>query len=269
MKANVLKMDGSANGSVELPAQFSTPYRPDVIKRAFWAFTSLQWQPKGAFPLAGMQNTAEYYGRRAAWRQTINTGRSRLPREKLSGGRSGRVLRVPHAVKGRRAHPPKPEKILVEKINAKEKNLALRSAIAATAIAQIVSSHGHVLGAKTQLPIVAENSLEKASKTSDVRKFLVSIGLDKELAKAGASRPPLSGVAGRRAGGHKQKKSVLIVYGSEDSAISKAGRNLAGVDCISVEKLNAELLAPGGTAGRLCVWTQGALEKLSKENLYL
>ncbi|MBS3070255.1 50S ribosomal protein L4 [Candidatus Micrarchaeota archaeon] len=269
MKANVLKVDGTANGSVELPSQFSTPYRPDVIRRAFWAFSSLRWQPKGAFPLAGMQNTAEYYGRRHAWRQTINTGRSRLPREKVSGGRSGRVLRVPHAVKGRRAHPPKPEKVLVEKINAKEKNLALRSAIAATANAQIVESHGHVLGAKTQLPIVAESSLENAGKTSDVRKFLVSVGLEKELQKASVSRTPLSGVAGRRSGGHAQKKSVLIIYGTPGAAISKAGRNLAGVDCASVDELNAALLAPGGSAGRLCVWTQGALDKLAKENLYL
>ena len=154
-------------------------------------------------------------------------------------------------------------------LNAKEKNLALRSAIAATANAQIVESHGHVLGAKTQLPIVAESSLENAGKTSDVRKFLVSVGLEKELQKASVSRTPLSGVAGRRSGGHAQKKSVLIIYGTPGAAISKAGRNLAGVDCASVDELNAALLAPGGSAGRLCVWTQGALDKLAKENLYL
>ncbi|MEM4255318.1 MAG: 50S ribosomal protein L4 [Candidatus Norongarragalinales archaeon] len=268
MKSNVFKIDGSAGESVELPSQFETPYRPDVIRRAFWAFSSLKLQPKGAFPLAGMQNTAEYYGRRHAWRQTINTGRSRLPREKLAGGRSGRVLRVPHAVKGRRAHPPKPEKVLVEKINRKEKNLALRSAIAATANAKVVSSRGHFLDSKISLPIVAENALENAKKTSEVRKFLSSIGLEKELEKASASRTPLTGVAGRRSGGHKQRKSVLIVYGN-DGGIAKAARNLAGVDCASVEKLNAVLLAPGGNAGRLCVWTQGALEKLSKEKLYM
>src|SRR3989344_5845386 len=171
MKVKVLGVEGTESASVDLPVQFNENYRPDVIKRAFLSFHSFLWQPKGAFPLAGMQNTAEYYGRRHAWRQTINTGRSRLPREKVSGGRSGRVLRVPHAVKGRRAHTPKPEKVLVEKINAKEKNLALRSAIAATANAQIVESLGHVLGAKTQLPTVAESSLENAGKTSDVRKF--------------------------------------------------------------------------------------------------
>lgn len=267
MKASVLKVDGSAGESVELPSQFSTPYRPDVIRRAFWSSYSLQWQPKGAFPLAGMQNTAEYYGRRHAWRQTINTGRSRLPREKVAGGRSGRVLTVPHAVKGRRAHPPKPEKILIEKINKKEKNLALRSAIAATADASIVSMRGHLLS-KHALPIVADNSLESAKKTSDVRKFFSSIGLEKEIAKSEDSRTDLTGIASRRRGGHRLRKSVLVVYGN-DSGISKAARNLAGVDCVSVEKLDVRTLAPGGNAGRLCVWTQNALEKLSKEKMFL
>src|SRR3989338_10039533 len=121
MKTKLFKLDGSEGGSVELPSQFTEEYRPNLIRRAFWAFASLRWQPKGAFRLAGMQTTAEYFGRRHRWRQTINTGRSRLPREKLSGGRLGRVLQVPHAVKGRRAHPPKPQKILLEKINKKEK----------------------------------------------------------------------------------------------------------------------------------------------------
>lgn len=267
MNAKLFTSDGKENGTITLPHQFEEEYRPDLIKRAFWAYHSLRWQPKGAYPLAGMQNTAEYYGRRAAWRQTINTGRSRLPREKVPGGRSGRVLRVPHAVKGRRAHPPKVEKVLVEKINKREKNLALRSAIAATANEKVVVGRGHVLNSKVSLPIVADNSLEKAKKTADVQKFLFSVGLEGDLHKASATRVMRSGVAGRRKGGYLERKSVLIVYG-EDAGIAKAARNIVGVDCASVESLNAELLAPGGNAGRLCVWTQGALDKLSK-GLYL
>ncbi|MFH1056215.1 MAG: 50S ribosomal protein L4 [Candidatus Micrarchaeota archaeon] len=261
MKAKVFKLDGTQNGEAELPAQFNEPYRPDLIKRAFWAFRSLSWQPKGNFPMAGMQTSAEYFGRRHAWRQTINTGRSRLPREKLPGGRLGRVLQVPHAVKGRRAHPPKPEKILVEKINRKEKNLALRSAIAATASAKIVSQRGHVLK-NASLPIVAEDSLESLKKTSQVKKFLSAIGLEGELART-ESRRKRSGISGLRKGGYRKKKGVLIVF-AKDSGIEKAARNIPGVDCASVEKLNADLLAPGGVGGRLCVWTKGSLEKLSQ-----
>lgn len=263
MNVKVFGADGTEKGTVELPRQFEESYRPDVIRRAFWAYESLRWQPKGAYPLAGMQNTAEYYGRRHAWRQIINTGRSRLPREKIAGGRSGRVLRVPHAVKGRRAHPPKIEKILVERINKREKNMALRSAIAATASAKLVSERGHSIDLKLSLPIVADDSVEKLKKTSDVAKFLNSVGVGKDLTRASKTRSARTGVSSMRKGGYRVRKSVLIIYG-EDGGISKSARNMAGVDCASVDELNASLLAPGGTAGRLCVWTKGALSKLEK-----
>jgi hypothetical protein len=36
-----------------------------------------------------------------------------------------------------------------------------------------------------------------------------------------------------------------------------------------VKSLNAELLAPGAQAGRLTVWTIGAIEKLAKERLFI
>ncbi|KAF5039313.1 Ribosomal protein L4/L1 family protein [anaerobic digester metagenome] len=60
---------------------------------------------------------------------------------------------------------------------------------------------------------------------------------------------------------YKHKKSVLIVAG-ENSPILKAARNLSGVDVVTVDSLNAELLAPGTHAGRLTVWTESAIGKL-------
>jgi large subunit ribosomal protein L4e len=38
--------------------------------------------------------------------------------------------------------------------------------------------------------------------------------------------------------------------------------NLLGVDVVTVEKLNVELLAPGTVPGRLTVWSSSAFEKL-------
>jgi large subunit ribosomal protein L4e len=61
---------------------------------------------------------------------------------------------------------------------------------------------------------------------------------------------------GRR---YKQRKSVLIV--TSETPL-RAAVNLAGVDAVAVGQLNAELLAPGTQAGRLTVWTAGALKKL-------
>jgi large subunit ribosomal protein L4e len=64
---------------------------------------------------------------------------------------------------------------------------------------------------------------------------------------------------------YKNRKSLLIVAAS-DQGLGKAARNLPGVDFITVEKLNAELLAPGTHAGRLTIWTEGSLQKLSTKN---
>jgi large subunit ribosomal protein L4e len=63
---------------------------------------------------------------------------------------------------------------------------------------------------------------------------------------------------------YKGRKSLLIVAGN-DSGLGKAARNLPGVDFVTVERLNAELLAPGTHAGRLTVWTESSLEKLAQK----
>jgi len=177
----------------------------------------------------------------------MNTEHSRLPR--LKNRRqltAGKVALVPHAVKGPAVHPPKTEKILKEKINRKEKNLALRSAIAATANPEIVKTRGHITSGKT-LPIVADDSLESVKKTKDVEKFLIAVGLEADVSRSEETRSRRSGVRELRKGGYRERKSVLIVYG-KDGDIGKAARNIPGVDCADVEKLNADLLAPGGVA---------------------
>src|SRR3989344_2033686 len=157
MKVDVFDLEGKPNSQVEVPPQFEEPVREDLARRAFHAQASLYLQPKGADPRAGLKTTAEYYGRRRGWRQTINTGRSRLPREKLPGGKLGRVLRVPLAVKGRRAHPPKPQKNIIEKINLKERNKAIRRAIAASMSATLVTAKHDV---QLTFPVVVVDDFE-------------------------------------------------------------------------------------------------------------
>lgn len=266
MKASIYSVEGKQDGSVELPRQFDEEYRPEIIQRAFLAFRTEFYQPKGADPLAGLKTSAEYFGRRHAWRQTINTGRSRLPREKLPGGRLGRVRIVPFAVGGRRAHAPKPQKILVEKINLREKNLAIRSAISASVQAVLVKGRGHVFDVK-QLPLIIDDSFESVKRVKDALKVMNVIGLEKDLVRAKEHRKKRSGRARLRKGGYLVPKSVLVVVG-DDKGIWKAVRNIPGVDFVKVDQLNIELLAPGGQAGRLVVWTKSALEKLRKDNLY-
>ncbi len=266
MKANLFDLTGKQVGEVELPAQFNEFYRVDLIRRCFHAEFTARLQPKGSFPLAGLQTTAAYYGRRHAWRQTINTGRSRLPREKIPGGHSGRVLRVPHAVKGRRAHPPKAAKNLVERINLKEKNKAICSALSASANANLVKARGHLVDGKSL--VVVDNSFEAVKKASQAKGILEKLGLTNDLLRAKNARKLRSGRARLRKGGYRTPKSVLIVYG-KDEGVWRAARNLPGVDVISVSSITIEKLAPGGVAGRPLVITQNALKELGEKKLYL
>lgn len=265
MKALLFALDGTNKGEVDLPIQFNEEYRPDLIKRAYHSEASYRYQPKGAFVLAGMQTTAEYYGRRHAWRQIINTGRSRLPREKIPKGSSGRVLIVPHARKGRRAHPPKVWTRLVERVNLKEKNFAIRSALSACANAGLVKERGYVF---EKTPLVIDDSFQEVKRSKEAKKVFEALGLKQDLLRAREGRRMRSGRARLRKGGYRTKKSLLVVI-AEDKGVWKACRNLPGVDVVKVSELTAETLAPGGNAGRLLILTNGAVEKLSSDGLYL
>ena len=268
MKSIVFGLDGSKQGEAELPEQFNEDYRPDLIRRAYHAEATSRLQPKGIFLLAGLQTSARYYGRRHAWRQIINTGRSRLPREKIPGGGTGRVRIVPHSRGGRRAHPPKAEKNLRERINFKENNKAVRSALSACANASLVKARGHAVGNGFAAPIVVVDSFESLTRVKDARKTLKALGLENDLDRAANARKKRSGRARLRKGGYRVPKSILVVFG-EDKGVWRAVRNLPGVDAVRVDKLNAELLAPGGDAGRLVVFTQNALTKMNENGLYL
>lgn len=263
MKANVYSLTGEERGSIELPSVFSEPVRSDLIVRAVLAEESRLRQPKGAYKWAGLQTSAEYRGRKEAYGSIKNRGISRLPREKFPKGKFGKVRRVPFSVKGRRAHPPKPEKIIVEKINARERQKAIRGALAATAQKEIVRARGHLVDAVKSYPLVVENAFEALSRTKDVVFVLSKLGFSSDMLRARRNSKPRSGVMANRRGGTRRPRTVLLIVG-EDKGIVKGARNISGVDVVQVEKLSAKLLAPGTHAGRIAVYSEGAVEKLRK-----
>merc|ERR1712073_190134 len=57
------------------------------------------------------------------------------------------------------------------------------------------------------------------------------------------------------------KLGPLVIY-DQDQGVTKAFRNIPGVDLIKVDALNLLKLAPGGHVGRFCIWTEGAFKKL-------
>ena len=58
-----------------------------------------------------------------------------------------------------------------------------------------------------------------------------------------------------------QRKGPLVVY-ENDSGMTRAFRNIPGVELCSVDRLGLLSLAPGGHLGRFIIWTKSAFEKL-------
>merc|ERR1712154_98772 len=82
-----------------------------------------------------------------------------------------------------------------------------------------------------------------------------------DVAKVYATRRMRAGKGKLRDRRRVQKLGPLIVY-DKDEGVTKAFRNIPGVDCIQVDALNLLKLAPGGHVGRFCIWTEAAFRKL-------
>ncbi len=262
MKVNVFNLQGKSIGKVELPAVFKEPLRRDLILRAVLASQSSRRQPYGTNELAGMRSSAHYHGRRRRRWTMMGREMARMPRlhGKITPQLVYRARIVPQAVKGREAHPPKPEKVWEQKINKKERQKAIRSAIAATAVPTLVAERGHKF--EGELPIVVTDDIESIKKTAELKSVLSKLGLDEELERI-KEKKIRAGKGKSRGRRYKRKTGPLIVV-TEDKGIGKAVRSLPGVDMSRVENLSAEALAPGAMPGRLTVWTKGAIERLSQ-----
>lgn len=245
MDATLRNLSGDDAGTIELPRVFETPYRPDLIQRAVLAAQANRKQPHGADPFAGLRTSAESPG--------SGRGIAHVPRA------NNMARRVPQAVKGRRAHPPKAADPSV-KINDKERQQAVASAIAATADPDLAAARGHQFDDAIEFPIVVTTDFEDLVKTQEVLEVLRAIGVAPDIDRADTPtvRAGRGTTRGRK---YRRPKSILFVTGD---APSKAARNLAGVDVATGREVNAEDLAPGGHAGRLTVWTEHALEEVTE-----
>lgn len=267
MKTQILSLDGKSQGTIELPPQFSEEYRPDIIKRAFYSIQNNKRQPYGTDPLAGLKTSAQFIGRRRAYGSHQNRAMHRTKRIRTgSGYLTGRAREVPQAVKGRRAHPPKAEKNWTQKINDKERLLAIRSGITATADADLVQKRNHQLG-DIKLPIIIDDKINTLKKTKDVKDILEKIGLKPELERT-EQKKIRAGVGKTRTRKYKKKVGPLIVTSGE-TTLKNTAKNIPGINIAAVNSLNTELLAPGAEPGRLTIWTKSAIETLKKEKLYL
>jgi len=251
-----------------LPEQFNEAYRPDLIQRAVQALQSSARQSYGNHPEAGKRSSSKTSKRRRKYRGTYGFGISRVRRKILSrrGTRFNWVGAFSaQAVGGKRAHPPKGNRIWERKINKKENSMAIRSAMGAALNRNIVEKRGHRL--PQQYPFIIDNQFESLQKTIEVKKVLAELGFQEELQRSSVKkvRAGIGKLRGRR---YRRKKGLLIIVGKEDCPALKAAKNIPGVDAVPAHSLNAELLAPGALPGRVTLWTKNAVERIEQEKLF-
>jgi large subunit ribosomal protein L4e len=244
---NIYSIEGKEAGKIELPQVFEKAVREELIRRAAIAEQSTKLQPQGHYLLAGMQTTAKYYGRYdASWRTGRHMGIAIRPREKLGGGRQGQVKRIPSAVKGKRAHPHKIEKRLIENMNNKEYQAALASSISASA--------KHLLKDITT-PVIVDNAVESLKSTKEAIKFLNNLKLH-NLIEEGKRKYIRKGL--RRSSRRRHYKNTLAIIINSDKGVVKAARNIPGISVCTIDKVTVSMFAPGGNPGRASIWSAAA-----------
>ncbi len=253
--AKILDLEGKPTKDVTIPNVFSRPLRPDLIIRAFWILRSHGLQSYGRDPEAGEKTSAE-----SGWPPT-GRGISRIPRVKGERSRrAGQAAGVASVVGGRLPHPPRSEKVIYNKINRKEKKLALETAMAFTADANAVALRGHRIGS-LGLPLVVTDDIESISKTSELHSFFEKVGLSDELKRLYGGVKRRSGKARMRGRAYKEPIGPLIVV-TNDRGVGRAAEAIPGVRVVTVDSLSVLHLAPAGMAGRLTFWTESSLESL-------
>lgn len=258
MKVSLKDLRGKEIESLELPSVFNTPFRPEIIKKVYVNVLSTKFQPQGRYPAAGEIVSAES--------RNTGLGMARIARARGEGfQRAGQAAGVAGVRSGRLAHPPVSWKKNYKKINKKEKQLGFCSAIAATSNKDIIEKRGHNVGNISAFPIVVANDLEKITKTAELRKTLLSLGLEEDLKRSTNTVRVPSGKSRLRGRKKHTALSCLIVV-SKDSPVSKLKKSLPGVNIVSIEKLSIMDLVPGTKPVRLTIYTKNAIDSMNKIN---
>lgn len=245
----IFSLTGEELERIEAPRIFRVPVRTDVVHRVFVHQLSHRIQPKGRYPLAGRETSAESFG--------VGLGMARLPRVK-HGPLRGVAAISNMARGGRKPHVTTPEKKIYKGINRKERILGIASAVAATADRNLIIERGHAVDKVLFIPLVVDDELETLDRTRESKEFAIRAGIYDDILRVRNSVKRVGGKAKWRGRGRKVRKGPLIVY-NEDRGIVKAARNLEGVDVVSAKDVSVIHLAPGGVPGRLTVWTKSAI----------
>ena len=247
---------GAALSETTLPAVFSAPIRPDVVQFVHTNMNKNKRQAYAVSPGAGHQHSAHSWG----------TGRAvaRIPR--VSGGgtsRAGQAAFGNMCRKGRMFGPTKQWRKWHRKINTNQKRYAVASALAASAIPSLVQARGHVIDNVPEIPLVISTAAESQQRTKEAVATLKSVGAYEDVEKSANSKKLRRGKGKMRNRRYTSRRGPLVVF-ANDGGLTRAFRNLPGVDLAHVDRLNLLQLAPGGHLGRFVVWTADAFKRCNE-----
>jgi len=148
------------------------------------------------------------------------------------------------------------------KISINQKRYALTSALAASAIPALVLARGHKVDGVPEIPLVVDNkAIDNIDKASKAVALLKSLSAYEDVVKVKDSHKLRRGKGKMRNRRYVQRRGPLVVY-NEKTPLTRAFRNLPGVELVAVSRLNLLQLAPGGHLGRFVIWTKDAFERL-------
>jgi large subunit ribosomal protein L4e len=180
----------------------------------------------------------------------------------------------------------------------RQRRYAIVSALAASAVPALVMARGHRVEKLPEIPLVV-SGLASVGKTADVRgaaaaaaavcarapptlplrspphspppsvvqavTALEKLGAAADVTRVENSKAVRAGKGKGRNRRYVSRRGPLLVTATADAAeVSRAFRNLAGVDVANVDRLSLLQLAPGGHLGRFVIWTEAAFKKLEK-----
>lgn len=258
----VYSLEGKQTSEMDAGGVFSMPVRFEIINRCFLAEKSLLRHPYGTDYFAGKRTSAHYHGERGIRHSMMNKEMARLRRIHGTGYLHMTARFSPQAIKGRAAHPPKPEKIWRLKVNKREKILGLVSSLSAASNRAFISNHGYLLPQNfPSFPIIVEDTLQEIKTAKQLKSILTAFGLKDEMERV--SYKKIRAGKGKSRGRRYKKKTGPLIVVKEDKGISKAANNLPGFGFSVANKLDVSMLAPGGQPGRLIIISKSAAEELS------
>mmetsp|Transcript_7854 Transcript_7854/g.18503 ORF Transcript_7854/g.18503 Transcript_7854/m.18503 type:complete len:395 (-) Transcript_7854:40-1224(-) len=248
--------DGKKSGTAVLPPVLKAPLRPDLVRYIHTQVSKNRRQPYARKFEAGYQHSAISWG----------TGRAvaRIPRVQGGGthgaacGAFGNMCRG-----GGMFSPIKIWRKWHCKVPRRMKRHAAASALAASALPALVMAKGHRISRVNELPLVVKDDWCSMKTTKEVIALCKTLHLDEDLKHVKDSKHIRPGKGKSRNRKYKINRGPLFIGDSEDGFF-RASVNVPGLECVSVDYMSITQLAPGGTLGRMVVWSESAFKKLGK-----